>query len=315
MRTAYRCLIALAAVVALAAIAAPAPATGAGKVSVLIIDGQNGHDWKATTPAIKEMLEKTGRFTVDVLTSPPSLPKNADDAAKAANKAAWEKFKPDFSKCQAVLSNYCGQPWPEDVQKAFEKYVADGGGFVAYHFAVAAFAQWDAYNKMIGIGWARDAKTAGGIAMDDGGKVVLRAAGEGLGGHHGAAHQFPCTVRNAEHPITKGVPAKWVHISDELYASLRGPAKDMQILVTALSSKDDAAWKGTGMNEPVAWTVPFGKGRVFVTVLGHHVIQTAAPDAAILLERGTEWAATGAVTIAAPKEFPPPPEVPAPAKK
>jgi type 1 glutamine amidotransferase len=70
----------------------------------------------------------------------------------------------------------------------------------------------------------------------------------------------------------------------------------MHILATAYSAKEH---KGTGMHEPMAWTVPFGKGRVFVTVLGHAVPETAAPDTAILLERGTEWAATGAVTIPA----------------
>ena len=284
-------------VAAAAAWAAPAPGADAAKINVLIIDGQNNHNWKATTPPIKEMLEKTGRFTVDVLTSPPALPKDADDAAKAANKAAWEKFKPDFSKCQVVLSNYYGQPWPEDVQKAFEKFVADGGGFVAYHFAVAAFKEWDAYNRMIGMGW-KDGKFGEGIALDDSGKEVRRAKGEGAGGAHGLAHPFEVIVRDKDHPIMKGLPEKWQHISDELYGSLRGPAKDMHILCTACSIKDNDKQKaGTGMHEPMAWTVPFGKGRVFVSVFGHDVPETTTPGAATVLVRGCEWAATGQVTI------------------
>lgn len=188
----------LSALVAAAAWAAPAPAADAAKINVLIIDGQNNHDWKATTPPIKAMLEKTGRFTVDILTSPPALAKNADDAAKAANKAAWEKFKPDFSKCQVVLSNYCGQPWPEDVQKAFEKFVADGGGFVCYHFAVAAFKEWDAYNQMIGMGW-KPAAFGEGLCLDDSGKEVRRAKGEGAAGSHGPAHPFEIIVRDKDH--------------------------------------------------------------------------------------------------------------------
>jgi type 1 glutamine amidotransferase len=250
------------------------------------------------------MLEKTGKFTVDVLTSPPALAKDTDDAAKAANKAAWEKFKPDFSKYQVVLSNYCGQPWPEEAQKAFEKFVADGGGFVAYHFAVAAFKEWDAYNQMIGMGW-KDAEFGEGLALDDSGKEVRRAKGEGARGSHGSAHPFEVIVRDKDHPIMKGLPEKWQHASDELYGSLRGPAKDMHILCTAFSVKDNDKQKaGTEMHEPMAWTVPFGKGRVFVTVLGHAVPETTAPDTAILLERGAEWAATGAVTIPAPTDIP-----------
>ena len=37
----------------------------------LIVDGQNGHDWKRTTPVLKKLLEGTGLFAVDVATSPP----------------------------------------------------------------------------------------------------------------------------------------------------------------------------------------------------------------------------------------------------
>ena len=303
MTGAYRWFLLAAVVGLVAAFASPAPAADAEKISVLIIDGQNGHDWKATTPPIKAMLEKTGKFTVDVLTSPAAPPRDADDAAKQANKDAWAEFKPDFSKYKVVLSNYCGQPWPEDVQKSFEKFVADGGGFVAYHFAVAAFKEWDAYNQMIGMGW-KDAKFGEGLALDDSGKEVRRAKGEGAGGSHGPAHPFEIIVRDKDHPIMKGLPEKWQHISDELYGSLRGPAKDMHILCTAFAVKDNDTQKaGTGMHEPMAWTVPFGKGRVFVNVLGHAVPETTAPDTAILLERGTEWAATGAVTIPAPADL------------
>ncbi|MBM4019797.1 MAG: ThuA domain-containing protein, partial [Planctomycetes bacterium] len=282
---------------------APSPAAEGGKIAVLIVDGQNGHDWKATTPVIKEMLERTGKFTVDVLTSPPALPRNADDAAKKANQEAWTKFKPDFTKYQVVLSNYCGQAWPEETQKAFEKFVADGGGFVAYHFAIAAFREWDAFNQMIGMGW-KPAAFGEGLALDDSGKEVRRAKGEGAAGSHGAAHPFEIIVRDKDHPIMKGLPAKWMHISDELYGSLRGPAKDMHVLCTAFSVKDNDKQKaGTGMHEPMAWTVPFGKGRVYVCVLGHAVPETTAPDTTILLQRGTEWAATGKVTIPAPADL------------
>ena len=38
----------------------------------LIVDGQNNHDWKSTTPLLQKALESSGRFTVDVATSPPS---------------------------------------------------------------------------------------------------------------------------------------------------------------------------------------------------------------------------------------------------
>ena len=62
------------------ALASPAPGADAAKINVLIIDGQNNHNWKGTTPPIKEMLEKTGKFTVDVLTSPAAPPGTKEDA-------------------------------------------------------------------------------------------------------------------------------------------------------------------------------------------------------------------------------------------
>ncbi len=47
----------------------------ADKIKVLIIDGQNNHQWVTTTPLLKEILDDTGRFVVDVSTSPPAAPK------------------------------------------------------------------------------------------------------------------------------------------------------------------------------------------------------------------------------------------------
>ena len=57
--------------------------------------------------------------------------------------------------------------------------------------------------------------------------------------------------------------------------------------------------------------IRFGKGRIFHTTLGHvGPKDTAAPDSVncvgfmATLQRGTEWAATGKVTIDIPADFP-----------
>ena len=261
------------------------PASAADKINVLIIDGQHNHKWQETTPAIKEMLTKTGRFNVEVATTP---------AAKDP-KENWGKFKPDFSKCNVVLMNYHGQEWPEEVNTAFEKFIADGGGLVAYHATVFAFPKWENWNKMIGLGW-RKADYGDRLSMDDSGKVVRSPKGEGPGSGHGPAHEFEVTVREADHPVLKGLPAKWLHVKDELYHGQRGPAQDMHIIATAFSAKEKG---GTGTSEPMVWWIPFGKGRCFVSVLGHDVPATITPGAATVLARGAEWAATGQVTLPA----------------
>jgi type 1 glutamine amidotransferase len=98
----------------------------------------------------------------------------------------------------------------------------------------------------------------------------------------------------------EGLPARFMHVKDELYHGMRGPLTGMHIIATAFSDKKSG---GTGTNEPMVWTVPFGKGKVFVTLLGHDVPATIAPSSAVLISRGLEWAATGKVTLPVPKEL------------
>ena len=105
-------------------------------------------------------------------------------------------------------------------------------------------------------------------------------------------------MRDVDHPITRGLPEKWMHAKDELYGWLRGPAKNLTVLATAFS---DPATKGTDRQEPILFTISYGKGRIFHTVLGH--VGGVAPYPAIecagfivTLLRGAEWAATGDVT-------------------
>jgi len=261
----------------------------ADKINVLIIDGQHNHNWKATTPVVKDALEKTGRFAVEVATTP-----GAKDP-----KEAWDKFRPDFSKCQVVLVNYHGQAWPREVNDAMLKFLEGGGGLVFYHAAVFSHQGWAEWNKAMGMGW-RPASYGDRVALDDAGKPVRVPKGEGPGSGHGPAHAFEIIVRDKEHPVMKGLPEKWVHVKDELYHGMRGPCENIAILATAFSSKE---MKGTGMHEPMVWTVSYGKARVFVSALGHDASNTAVPDTATLLARGAEWAATGQVTIPVPAEF------------
>lgn len=269
-------------------------ARAADKLRLLIIDGQNNHDWKSMTPEMKAELERTGRFSVDVATSPP----------RDADKAAWNDFRPQFSKYDVVLSNYNGQPWPDEVQKSLEDYVGSGGGLVVIHAANNAFAGWPAWNDMIGLGW-RGPDFGPRVTLNDSGQVVRTPKGEGPGAGHGPQHEYQVTIRDADHPITKGLPKVWKHARDELYHGQRGPAKDMHILASAYSSSDKG---GTGTNEPMLWWIPFGKGRVVTCLLGHvgggHTDAIRCVGFKTFMDRACEWAATGKVTLPKPENFP-----------
>ncbi|MFO0888518.1 MAG: ThuA domain-containing protein [Isosphaeraceae bacterium] len=270
------------------------PASAEDPIRVLIVDGQNNHDWRKMTPPMKADLERSGRFLVDVATTPP--PKSP--------ASAWESFHPDFRKYDVVLSNYNGEPWPQAAQKALEVYVAGGGGLAIIHAANNSFPDWPAYNKMIGLGW-RGPSFGDRLTIDERGKVVRTPKGVGPGAGHGPQHPYTIVVREPEHPITRGMPAEWLHAKDELYHGQRGPAEDMHILATAFSAKDKG---GTGTNEPMIWVIPFGKGRVFTTVLGHVMgdenVAIRCVGFKTVMLRGTEWAATGKVTIPIPDDFP-----------
>lgn len=278
-----RCAAVLGFWLALAAIATAAP------MKALIVDGQNAHNWKETTPILKKLLEETGLFTVDVATSP-------------APKQDMSGFKPDFAKYKLVVLNYQGDDWPEETQKAFVDYVANGGGVVNYHFSCAAFPKWKEYNEIIGVGgWGNRNETAGVYLAWRDGKIVRGTDKPGNAGFHGAQQPFQVVIRDTEHPITKGLPKAFMQVPDELYCRLRGPAENVTVLATAFAPKEKG---GTDENEPMLMTVTYGKGRIFSNMLGHAGQHLKSVAFIATFQRGAEWAATGEVTQPLPADLP-----------
>lgn len=269
------------------ALALSAPA--ADKLKVLIVDGQNNHKWDITTPVLKDALESSGAFTVQVSTTPP----------KGAPADAWAGWQPKFSDYAVIVSNYNGQPWPEAVRTSFDAYVKGGGGFVSIHAANNSFPEWKEYNQMIGVGgWGGRNEVSGPWLYVKDGKL-FRDTSKGNGGAHGAQHEFIVEIQNSDHPITRGLPKRWLHAKDELYSRLRGPAENVEILATAKSDL-------TAQNEPNLMVLSYGQGRVFHTTLGHADYSMLDRGFYETLQRGTEWAATGdtKATADVPADFP-----------
>jgi type 1 glutamine amidotransferase len=285
------------------------------KIKALIVDGQNNHDmWPKTSFMMKQYLEETDLFAdIDIIRTAytwkgeewlAKYPLSNQQTTALKEPKHDPNYQPDFSKYDVVISNFGwnAADWPEGTQKALEKFVSEGGGLVVVHAADNSFPEWKAFNEMIGLGgWGgRTEKDGPYVYYNDSGELV-RDDSPGRGGSHGPQHEFQVTLRNDKHPITKGMPEKWLHTQDELYDRLRGPGENMEILATAYSSADN---KGTGRHEPMLIVLTYGKGRIFHTPMGHADYSMECVGFIASLTRGTEWAATGKVTQKIPSDFP-----------
>jgi len=276
-------------------LALTAKTSSAAPIQALIVTGQSNHNWRISTPVVKQILEQTNLFHVDIAISPGE---NADGYT-------MDDFKPNFAAYDVVVLNYVGDLWSEQIRKAFVDYVSNGGGVVAFHSACNAFPQWKEYNTILGLGgWGGRDERWGPYIRWRGGKVI-RDYTPGQGGTHPSKHVIEIVTRAPEHPVMKGLPRMWLHARDGFNIRMRGPAKNLTVLATAYS--DVVNDGGTGENEPMIFTINYGKGRVFHTLMGHAKSNSRSLECVGFIttfQRGAEWAATGKVTQKIPKDFP-----------
>ena len=306
------------------------------KLKALIMDGESNHGvWPMTTMMMKDYLEQTGLFLVDIARTKYTwqgphfdasigldtiiellerYPLNDGLTRVAVNEPEPDPdFSPDFENYEVIISNFGWKAsgWPEATKRSFESYINDGGGLVVIHAANNSFGDWNEYNKMIGLGGWGGRSTASGpyVYYNDEGELVHDPS-EGDCGSHGPQHEYVLTTRSPEHPIMQGLPQKWLHTKDELYDRLRGPAENMTVLATAYSDVDGNGppWnkkvKGTGRHEPLLFTIEYGEGRIFHNALGHMDYSMECVGFITTFQRGAEWAATGKVTQQVPGDFP-----------
>jgi uncharacterized protein len=269
-----------------------------GAIRALILTGQNNHDWRATTPLLRTMLQNTGRFDVRVNEEPTGM--------TSATLAPYD----------VVILNYNGPRWGRTAEKALEDFVRSGKGLVGVHGANWAFsglvvlADGSVPTQIVEPPWAEYKRMIGGVWSDK-----PPASG------HAPRHRFQVKIVDRTNPITAGLAAA-LDADDELYHNIH-MAANVHILATAYDdpgnrpepATDAASNKNsqssvdsprvgtmphldmnpTGKDEPVLWTVYYGKGRTFYTTLGHDVQAMEMPAFSITFVRGVEWAATDTV--------------------
>lgn len=276
-------------------LAAIATLSAADRIPVVIIGGQNNHDWEKTNDFL---LAYFGHDATHIQAVADNAP------AKGAPKEEWAKWNPHFEKYRCVILNYNGELWPEPIQRDFERYIRGGGTAVVLHAANNSFTGWTEYEKMVGLLW-RHQEAGASLYLDDAGKLVREEPGQGRACGHGKQWDWQLTVRDRSHPITAGMPEKWRHVKDELYHGQRGPAENVHILMTAF---DDPKYGGFGKNEPIVWWVPYGKGKVLTNVMGHcgETASLSCVGFQTVLQRSIEWLVTGACATPIPADFPTP---------
>lgn len=95
---------------------------------------------------------------------------------------------------------------------------------------------------------------------------------------HPHFRSYQVSVLNAEHPITEGLDE--FTVEDEQYITDYDPR--VHVLATALYK---------GIARPVAWTKPWGNGKVFYLALGHNPEACLHETFQLMLTRGCLWAA------------------------
>jgi len=261
-----------------------------GRVQVLIITGRNSfeHDWRGTTNAIRRMLEDSGRFEVHVT-----------EDFRGATPRTLEPY-------DAVLLNYLGrwfygdpeeQRWGEPAESALFDYVHAGHGIVVYHASLVMGApSWPEFERLAG-GTMRLSPTPS---------------------RRNPADAFLVHIVDHTHPITAGMRDYLWTFDDDMYTNLRWtPGVKIKVLATGrddpaaydqhvagpkypaseFSPEQLARMNGMGQDHPLIWTTDYGKGRVLSFAIGHGPDSLEYDGVASLLTRGTEWAATGAVTV------------------
>lgn len=191
-------------------------------------------------------------------------------------------MKPEsFAPYAVIVSNFntfggdapVKKQWDAATKKGFLDHMAQGRGLVIVHAGSSVFYDWPEFHNL-----------ACGTWKD--------------GTSHGAIHLNRVTFSDTESPITRGLEPFWIR--DEFWQKIAvAPGAKALASVTP-----DPASKGSGKPENILFTTESGGGRGFALFLGHDAAVMGNSAWRTLLQRGTEWAASGKVTIPPAKNWP-----------
>lgn len=225
-------------------------------IRVLILTGRNNHNWKETTSKLQDLLETSGKFSVETTVPPQGLTSE------------------NLEKYDVILSNWnswggsskqAEAEWTDEAREAYLTFVRQGKGHVTIHAGGSSFYEgWPEYRKVSLVFW-------------DLGKTG-----------HGRQHEFKVRIDQPEHAVTSGLGEFTIH--DELW-NKPGVVEGATVLASANSDKQNGP-RGTGQWEPSVVIATYGQGRCFATLLGHDAKVMENKGFQQLVIRGVQWAAT-----------------------
>ncbi|WP_078855741.1 ThuA domain-containing protein [Streptomyces sp. NRRL F-5065] len=144
-------------------------------------------------------------------------------------------------------------------QRAFERYIRDGGSYVGVHAAADTEYDWEFYGGLAG--------------------AYFRS--------HPAVQSATVAVEDRAHPATSGLERAW-NRTDEWYDYRTNPRERARVL----ASLDESTYTGGTMGEdhPIAWCQEYRGGRSFYTGGGHTKESFAEPAFRSHLLGGIRWA-------------------------
>jgi type 1 glutamine amidotransferase len=187
------------------------------------------------------------------------------DKGGAFNPATLRKFD------AVIWNNISGDVLSLSQRRAFQDYLARGGGFVGMHGSAGDPVYfWDWYaDTLIGARFKGHPQ-----------KPQFQEAGIAV---------------NTAHPLAGALPAEW-RMTDEWYSFRTNPrAAGADVLLTL----DESSYQPVGMmnqdlrmgDHPLAWTNCVGKGRMFYSAIGHMPETYSQPQHVALLESAIGWTA------------------------
>jgi type 1 glutamine amidotransferase len=147
----------------------------------------------------------------------------------------------DLAEYEVVIwLSTTGDVLDEEQQAAFERYIADGGGYVGIHAASDTEYDWAWYGGLVG------AYFNGHPAQQE---ALVKVAGKG-------------------NISTSPLPRRWWRF-DEWYNYDRNPRGDVRVLATLDERTYDPGDTGMGDDHPISWCHVYAGGRAWYTGMGH----------------------------------------------